>query len=57
MLIFGTHKSVSDEKLQSYCNEVAFKHTHSKSLDYGFSVFLENFTPLANTYSIRRNVA
>jgi hypothetical protein len=49
--ILETYGNVKDDKLQFYCNEVAFKHTYSRLQDYGFSILMENLKPLSIHYN------
>lgn len=54
-LVYGTHRSVSDDLLPLYLNEIAFKHSFRNEVDYGFKSFLEEMEPLSSTYSYKRS--
>lgn len=53
--IAGVYRSVSDEHLQNYLNEYAFKHTYRNSFDYGFEEFLKAMPPIQETYRLRKS--
>lgn len=53
--IKGIYRSVSDEHLQNYLNEYAFKHTFRNSNDYGFEEFLKAMPAIRETYKLKKS--
>lgn len=51
----GVYRSVSDDHIQNYLNEFAFKHTYRNSFDYGFGDFLKCMPPLQETYRLKNS--
>lgn len=52
--IKGIYRSVSDEHLQNYLNEYAFKHTYRSEPDYGFEEFLKAMPSIRETYKLKK---
>lgn len=56
-VIRGTHRNVSDGKLQLYLNENAFRHSFRDEEDYGFKRLLNTLSPLTPHYISKSKIA
>lgn len=45
-----TYKGVSENFIQNYLNEVAFRYSYRNESDFGFKALLQSMNPLSNTY-------
>lgn len=51
----GIYKSISENLLQSYLNEFAFRFNHANDYDYGFDALMKCLKPLSESYGKKNN--
>jgi transposase len=56
-IVRGTWRNVSENLLQNYLNEQAFRHSFRFEHDYGFEIFMKSFPPLSEVYGDKKKAA